>query len=229
MNTNPTSKYLSELLGTFLLVFCGCGSAIFAAPQIGFLGVSFAFGLTLLFLIYSIGPVSGCHVNPAVTLCLALANKFPKKDVLFYIVSQFAGAILGGLTLYLIASGKAGFDVSHGFATNGFGEHSPMGYSLLACCVTEIVCTTILLYAILCSTSSLSANGFAGLYIGISLVVIHLVCIPVTNASVNFARSLGVAVVEGGWALEQLWIFALTNVISAILANVLFKFTTNNK
>jgi aquaporin Z len=229
MNGTPMNRYLAELFGTFLLVLFACGSAVLAGGNIGYLGVSLTFGLTLLFLIYSIGPVSGCHVNPAVTLCLAAVDKFPKADVIPYIVAQLVGATIGGFVLYLIASGLPGFNIENGFALNGFGEHSPHKYGLIACLVTEIVMTATLLYAILASTKSYYADGFAGLSIGLTLTAIHLVSIPVTNTSVNLARSFGVAIVHGGWALEQLWLFAVAHLIAIVLTIIVFKSTHSQK
>ena len=229
MHGTPLNRYLAELFGTFLLVLFGCGSAVLAGGDIGFLGVSLTFGITLLFLIYCIGPVSGCHVNPAVTLCLAAANKFPKKDVLSYIIAQLIGAAIGGFVLHLIASGLPGFEIAKGFALNGFAEHSPRHFSMMACLVTEIVMTATLLYAILCSTKSYYAGGFAGVSIGLTLAAIHMVSIPVTNTSVNFARSFGVAIIHGDWALQQLWLFAVAHIIAIACAVTLFKLTHCNK
>ncbi|MES2252080.1 MAG: aquaporin Z [Pseudomonadota bacterium] len=225
MNGTPLNRYLAELFGTFLLVLFGCGSAILAGGDIGFLGVALTFGVTLLFLIYCIGPVSGCHVNPAVTLCLAAANKFPKTDIVGYIAAQLIGAAIGGFVLHLIASGLPGFDIAKGFALNGFGEHSPHKFSMIACLLTEIFMTATLLYAILCSTKSYYASGFAGVAIGFTLAAIHMVSIPVTNTSVNFARSFGVAIIHGGWAINELWLFAVAHVIAIALALAVFKLT----
>jgi aquaporin Z len=224
-----SNRYLTELWGTFLLVFCGCGSAILAGPQIGFLGVALCFGITLLFLIYSIGPVSGCHLNPAVTLCLTLASKFDKKDVPGYVAAQLIGAAAAGYALYAIASEHTGFNLSAGFALNGYGEHSPKGYSMMACFITEVITTTVLLYAILSSTCEKSAPGFAGLFIAAALIAIHLVAIPVTNGSFNFARTFGVAVVHGGWALTEMWFFLGTNIVAAFLAFGVYKVTHCDK
>jgi aquaporin Z len=227
MHGTPLNRYLAEFFGTFLLVLFACGSAVLAGGDIGFLGVSLTFGLTLLFLIYSIGPVSGCHVNPAVTLCLAAVNKFPKADVVGYVVSQFAGAALGGYVLFQIASGLPGFDIAKGFALNGFGEHSPHHFSATACLITEVFMTATLLYTILSTTKSYYAGGFAGVSIGLALTAIHLMSIPVTNTSVNLARSFGVAVIHGGWALEQLWLFAVAHALAIVVAIAAFKFTHN--
>lgn len=229
MNGTPLNRYLAELFGTFLLVLFGCGSAVLAGGDIGFLGVSLTFGITLLFLIYCIGPVSGCHVNPAVTLCLAAADKFPKADVIGYIIAQLIGAVIGGYVLYLIAKGLPGFDLAKGFALNGFAEHSPRKFGMTACLITEIVMTATLLYAILCSTKSYYAGGFAGVAIGLTLAAIHMVSIPVTNTSVNFARSFGVAMIHGGWAISQLWLFAAAHIIAIAAAVGVFKLTHCDK
>ena len=197
---------------------------VLAGGNIGFLGVSLTFGLALLFLIYSIGHISGCHVNPAVTLALAAIKKFPKSDILGYVLAQMIGAALAGFVLYFIASGHDGFDLKNGFALNGYGEHSPSKYGLTACLVCEIFMTATLLYTILASTKKEYASGFAGLAIGLTLAAIHLVSIPVTNTSVNLARSFGVAIVHGGWALEQLWLFAAAHLIAIVLAVTVFRF-----
>ncbi len=225
MNTNPFQRYLAEFFGTLLLVLFGCGSAVLAGSAIGFLGVSFTFGITLLFLIYSIGPVSGCHLNPAVTLCLAIVNKIPKIDVPGYLIAQCVGAVIGGYILYIIAVGAPEFALTKGFALNGFGEHSPGKYGMIACFVTEVVMTSVLLYVILASTKSYYAKGFAGLSIGLTLVAIHLVSIPVTNTSVNFARSFGVALVHGGWAMQQLWLFAAAHLLAIVVALIIYAVT----
>jgi aquaporin Z len=218
MTTNPVSRYLAELIGTCILVLIGCGTAVLAGGDVGFVGVSLAFGSALLVLVYCLGPISGCHLNPAVTLCLALTRKFPAGNVLGYIASQCLGAILGGFIIYMIATGKAGFDVQQGFALNGFGEYSPKGYTMMACLITEVVMTALLLFVILSTTHASFSTGFAGIAIGFTLTAIHLMSIPVTNTSVNFARSLGVAIFHGGWALEQLWLFAVAQVIAVFLA-----------
>ena len=189
-----------------------------AGGDIGFVGVAFAFGSALLVLAYCLGPISGCHLNPAVTLCLALTRKFPSANVVGYIASQCLGAILGGFIIYMIATGKAGFDVHQGFALNGFGEYSPRGYSMMACLITEVVMTALLLFVVLSTTHASFPAQFTGIAVGFALTAIHLVSIPVTNTSVNFARSLGVALFHGGWALEQLWLFAVAQVIAVFLA-----------
>jgi aquaporin Z len=207
------------------LVLGGCGSAVLAAgfPKvgIGLLGVSFAFGLTVLTMAYGIGHISGCHLNPAVSVGLVIAGRFPSKDLLSYIVAQVAGAIAGAGVLYLIASGKAGFDLSGGFAANGFGEHSPGGYSLLAALVAEVVLTFFFLM-ILGATDKRAPAGFAPIPIGLGLTLIHLIGIPVTNLSVNPARSTGPAVFVGGWALAQLWLFWIAPIAGAVIAGKLY-------
>lgn len=223
MSANPFTRYLSEFIGTCLLVLMGCGCAVFAGGDVGFTGVALAFGTTLLFLAYCLGPVSGCHLNPAVTLCLAFSNKFPSSNVAGYIVAQCLGAILGGFVIYMIATGKAGFDVHQGFALNGFAEHSPKGYSMMSCLITEAVMTAVLLLVILSTTNKSFPAQFAGITVGLTLTGIHLVSIPVTNTSVNIARSLGVAVFHGGWAVEQLWLFAVAHVIAIVLAIVVHR------
>lgn len=210
-------KFVAEMIGTFVLVFGGCGSAVLAGSHIGFLGVSFAFGLSLLIMAYAIGPVSGCHINPAVSIGLFLAKKINVKELGYYIVAQVIGGIIAGYTLYAVASGSEGFNLSAGFATNGFGLHSPGQYSMTAAIVVEIVLTAFLLFTIMGTTHSKFPSGFGGLAIGLMLVLIHLVGIPVTNTSVNPARSIGVAVVQGGWALEQLWVFIVAPIIGAII------------
>ncbi len=220
------SRLSAECLGTFWLVFGGCGSAVLAAgfPDlgIGFAGVALAFGLTVLTMVYAIGHVSGAHLNPAVTVGLASAGRFSWSDAVPYIVSQVVGAILASAVLYVIASGKAGFSLSAGFAANGFGEHSPGGYSLLAALVTEIVLTAMFLVIILGATDRRAPAGFAGLAIGLSLTLIHLIGIPVTNLSVNPARSTGPALFVGGWALAQLWLFWVAPMVGAVLGAFLY-------
>ena len=219
-------KYLAEFLGTFWLVLGGCGSAVLAAafPEvgIGLLGVAFAFGLSLLTMAYTIGHISGCHINPAVSVGLAAGGRFPASEVLPYAIAQVIGAILGAGVLYLIASGKPGFELG-GFASNGFAEHSPGGYSLAAALICEVVMTFMFLTIILGSTDGRSPTGFAGLLIGLGLVLIHLVSIPVTNTSVNPARSTGPALFVGGWALQQLWLFWIAPIIGAALAGINYR------
>jgi aquaporin Z len=225
MEKCQSNRYAAELIGTFMLVFLGCGSAIISGTHIGFLGVGLCFSLTLLFAIYALGPVSGCHLNPAVTLCLTLANKFDKKDIPGYMIAQLLGAAIAGFCLDFIASGHEGFDICKGFALNGYGEHSPEQYPMMICFITEVIATVILLYVILTTTSSKTSSQFAGIFIGFTLFALHMVAIPVTNGSFNFARTFGVAVVHGGWAIEQMGLFFVTNIIAAFLAVGLFKVT----
>ena len=223
----PLSKRLSaEFLGTFWLVFGGCGSAVLAAAVpplgIGFVGVALAFGLPVLTMAYAIGHISGCHLNPAVTLGLCVGRRFPVKDLLPYWVAQVIGAIAAAGVLFVIASGKAGFDVSAGFASNGYGVHSPGGYSMIAALVTEIVLTCFFLLVILGATDRRAPAGFAPIAIGLCLTLIHLIGIPVTNTSVNPARSTGPALFVGGWALEQLWLFWLAPLVGAALGGIIY-------
>src|ERR1041384_6454344 len=222
MKHNLTQRMSAEFFGTFWLVFGGCGSAGLAAalPQggIGLLVVSFAFGLSVLTMACAVGHVSGGHFNPAVTVGVFAAGRFPSKSILPYIVAQVAGAIAGAGILYLIASGKAGFDVSAGFASNGYGAHSPGGYTLVAALVCEVVMTFFFLIVILGATDERAPKGFAPIAIGLALTLIHLVSIPVTNTSVNPARSIGPAIFVGGWAISQLWLFLLAPIAGAVLA-----------
>ncbi len=217
----------AEFIGTFWLVFGGCGSAVFAAafPKlgIGFLGVAFAFGLTVLTMAYAIGHISGCHLNPAVSVGLFAGKRFPASDLMPYIIAQVAGAIAAAGILYIIASGKAGFDVHAGFASNGYGEHSPGGYSLVSCLVAEVVLTFMFLMVILGSTDRRAPLGFAPIPIGLSLTLIHLISIPITNTSVNPARSTGPALFAGGWALGQLWLFWVAPIVGAALAGFVYR------
>src|SRR5512139_4071224 len=217
-----TPKLAAEFLGTFWLVLGGCGSAVLAAafPElgIGFAGVSLAFGLTVLTGAYALGPISGGHFNPAVSVGLWAGGRFPASQLLPYIVAQVIGAIVAAGVLYLIASGKAGFSLAGGFASNGFGEHSPGKYGFGAAAITEIVMTFMFLMIILGTTHKRAPVGFAGLAIGLALVLIHLISIPVTNTSVNPARSTGPALFAGGWAIEQLWLFWVAPILGAIIA-----------
>jgi aquaporin Z len=219
-------RALAEVLGTFWLVFGGCGSAVLAAafPQvgIGLLGVSFAFGLTVLTMAYAIGHVSGCHLNPAVTIGLVVGKRFPAKEIGPYVAAQVVGAVLGAGVLYVIASGKAGFDAHAGFASNGYGDHSPGGYSMVAALVAEVVLTFVFLFVILGATDARAPKGFAPIAIGLGLTLIHLIGIPVTNLSVNPARSTGPAIFCGGWALEQLWLFWVAPIVGAAIAGVVY-------
>lgn len=217
----------AEFIGTFWLVLGGCGSAVLAAAfpdvGIGLLGVSFAFGLTVLTMAYAIGHISGCHLNPAVTIGLAVGRRFSSSEVLPYIVAQVAGAIVAAFVLYTIASGRPGFSLDGGLAANGYGEHSPGGYSLVAGLLAEIVLTMIFLFIILGSTDDRAPRGFAPIAIGLGLTLIHLIGIPVTNLSVNPARSTGPAVVVGGWALAQLWMFWVAPIAGAVLGALIYE------
>jgi aquaporin Z len=223
----------AEALGTFWLVFGGCGSAVLSAafPEvgIGLLGVAFAFGLTVLTMAYAIGHISGCHLNPAVSIGLWAGGRFPARDLVPYIVAQVVGAIIGAAVLYLIASGKAGFDVSAGFASNGYGEHSPGQYGLVSALVAEVVLTFFFLIIILGATDGRAPAGFAPIAIGLGLTLIHLIGIPVTNLSVNPARSTGPALFVGGWALAQLWLFWIAPIIGAWLAGKTYRLLGANK
>lgn len=224
---------LAEFLGTFWLVFGGCGSAVLACnfpdAGIGFVGVALAFGLTLLTMAYTIGPISGCHINPAVSVGLWAAGRFPTGKLVPYIIAQVLGGIAAGGVLYVIASGAAGFDLANGFASNGYGEHSPGGYSLTAAIVVEIVTTMFFVLVILAVTEKRVPAGFAPVAIGLALTLVHLISVPVTNASVNPARSTGVAVYVGDWAMSQLWVFWVTPLIGAILAVVAYKVISTNQ
>lgn len=221
-------QYGAEFFGTFWLVLGGCGSAVLASAfpnvGIGLLGVALAFGLTVLTMAYAIGHISGCHLNPAVSIGLWAGGRFPTKQLLPYITAQVLGGIVAGGILYLIASGKTGFDLASGFAANGYGEHSPGGYSLLSGLVTEVVMTMMFLLIILGATDKRAPAGFAPLAIGLGLTLIHLISIPVTNTSVNPARSLAVAVYVGDWAIAQLWLFWLAPIVGAILGAMIYRF-----
>lgn len=226
-------KYVAELLGTFWLVLGGCGSAVLAAAYpdlgIGFAGVAFAFGLTVLTMAYAIGHISGCHLNPAISIGLWAGGRFQTKELAPYIIAQVIGAIAAGGVLYLIASGKEGFDLAGGFASNGFGAHSPGGYSLLAALVCEVVMTMMFLLVIMGATDKRVPPGFAPLAIGLCLTLIHLISIPVTNTSVNPARSTGVAVFAGGWAIGQLWLFWVAPIVGAVLGAFIYKYIGSNQ
>jgi aquaporin Z len=224
----PIAKRLTaEFIGTLWLVLGGCGSAVLAAAfpglGIGFAGVALAFGLTVLTMAYAIGHVSGCHLNPAVSIGLCAGGRFPVRDLVPYIVAQVLGGIAGAAVLYAIASGRAGFDLAGGFASNGYGEHSPGGYALGACLCTEVVMTFGFLFVILGATHGRAPKGFAPIAIGLCLTLIHLISIPVTNTSVNPARSTGPALFAGGWALSQLWLFWVAPIIGAVLAGVVYR------
>jgi aquaporin Z len=224
-------RVFAELLGTFWLVFAGCGTAVFSARfptlGVGFAGIALAFGLSVLTIAYAIGHISGAHLNPAVTAGLVAARKFPKDELLPYIAGQLVGAIIASSVLYLIASGKAGFALSDGFGANGYGLHSPAGFSFTACLLSEFVLTFMFLMIILGSTSIQAPKGFAPLAIGLGLTLIHLISIPITGTSVNPARSTAPALFVGGWALQQLWLFWLAPIAGAISAGALFRMFTH--
>ncbi|WP_306547481.1 aquaporin Z [Desulfobulbus sp.] len=221
-------RYVAETFGTFWLVFGGCGSAVLSAafPEvgIGLLGVSLAFGLTVLTMAYAIGHISGCHLNPAVSIGLWVGGRFPANQLLPYIAAQVIGGVLAGGALYLIASGKAGFELSAGFASNGYGAHSPGGYSLAAALIAEVLLTMMFLLVILGSTDARAPKGMAPVAIGLCLTLIHLISIPVTNTSVNPARSLGVALYVGDWALAQLWAFWVAPIAGAVLGALVYRY-----
>lgn len=221
-------KYLAEFIGTFWLVLGGCGSAVLAAAfpdvGIGLLGVSLAFGLTVMTMAYAIGHISGCHLNPAVTVGLWAGGRFPAKEVAPYILAQVVGGIVGAGALYLIATGKAGFDVAGGFASNGFGDHSPGGYGMVAALVAEVVMTMMFILIIMGATDKRAPAGFAPIAIGLGLTLIHLISIPVTNTSVNPARSTAVAIFVGDWAVAQLWLFWVAPIVGGALGAVIYRF-----
>jgi aquaporin Z len=234
------NKLIAEFFGTFWLVFGGCGSAVLAAMflttgdnpvqlGIGFVGVSLAFGLTVMTMAYAIGHISGCHLNPAVTVGLVVAGRHPKSEMIPYFVAQVIGGIAGAAVLYLIASGKEGFSTAGGFASNGFGEHSPGGYSMVAALVAEIVLTFFFLLIILGATDKRAPAGFAPIAIGLGLTLIHLIGIPVTNLSVNPARSTGPAIFVGSWAIAQLWLFWVAPIIGAVLAGIVYPLISGGK
>src|SRR5271163_3619981 len=221
-----SKRAVAEFFGTFWLVFRGCGpaglDAAFPPLGIGFLGVALAFGLTVLTMAFAIGHISGCHLNPAVSAGLVVGKRFPASELLPYVVAQVLGGIAGAGTLYVIASGKAGFDVSGGFASNGYGAHSPGGYSTVACLVAEVVLTFFFLMIIMGSTDKRAPAGFAPIAIGFGLTLIHLIGIPVTNLSVNPARSTGPALFVGGWAVAQLWLFWIAPIAGAAIAGIVY-------
>jgi aquaporin Z len=223
-------KYAAEGIGTFWLTFAGCGSAVLAAAfpdvGIGLLGVSLAFGLTVLTMAYAIGHISGCHLNPAVTIGLAAGGRFPASQIAPYVIAQVAGAAVAAGVLYLVASGGPGFDLAKGFAANGYGEHSPGKYTLFAGLVTEVVLTMMFLFIIMGATHGKAPVGFAPIAIGLGLTLIHLVGIPVTNTSVNPARSTGPALFVGGWALAQLWLFWVAPIIGGVLGGILYRWVS---
>lgn len=218
-------KYIAELIGTFSLVLIGCGSAVIAGEYIGFLGISFAFGLVLLALVFTIGGISGCHVNPAVTIGMLIVGKIKSKDAGFYIIFQCVGAIIAAGVLLLIVSGQPDYVLSiNGLGQNGYESFSPAGFSMISCFITEVVLTALFIFIILGSTSKFAPNGFAGISIGFSLAFIHIVGIPITGTSVNPARSLGPAIFVGTTALSQLWLFIAAPIIGGIIAAIIWKF-----
>jgi aquaporin Z len=228
-----TRRLGAEFFGTFWLVLGGCGSAVLAAafPEvgIGLLGVALAFGLTVLTMAFAIGHISGCHLNPAVTFGLVAGGRFPAKDLIPYVIAQVIGGIAAAFVLHVIASGAAGFDVASGFASNGYGEHSPGGYSLVSALVCEIVMTFMFLFVIMGSTDEKAPEGFAPIAIGLCLTLIHLISIPVTNTSVNPARSTGVALFAGGWAIQQLWLFWVAPIVGGVLGGIVYRILGSSK
>jgi aquaporin Z len=227
------NKLGAEFFGTFWLVLGGCGSAVLAAAfpnvGIGLLGVALAFGLTVLTMAFAIGHISGCHLNPAVTCGLVAGGRFPAKDLAPYIITQVLGGLAGAGVLYIIASGAAGFDITAGFASNGYGEHSPGGYSLASGLICEIVMTFMFLFVIMGATDERAPKGFAPIAIGLCLTLIHLISIPITNTSVNPARSTGVALFVGGWAVQQLWLFWVAPIIGGVLGGIVYRILGNSK
>lgn len=229
MSVSLTKRCAAEAFGTFWLVVGGCGSAVLAASYIGILGVALAFGLTVLTMAYAIGHISGCHLNPAVTVGLMVGGRFPKSEVVQYIVSQVIGAILGAAVIYAIASGTSGFSLAAGFAANGYGAHSPAGYNMLAALIAEVVLTFFFLLIILGATDKRAPAGFAPIAIGLGLTLIHLISIPVTNTSVNPARSLSQAIFVGGWALQQVWLFWVAPIVGAVIAGIVYPRLSSEK
>ena len=223
-------KYLAEFIGTFSLVFIGCGSAVIAGYNIGYLGISFAFGLTLLIMVYTIGGISGCHINPAVSIAMLIAGKIKSKDTVLYIIMQCLGAVVAAGVLLVIASGQPSYSLElNGLGQNGYGDLSPAGYSLLACFIAELVLTFLFLLVIFGSTSKKIPAGFAGIPIGFSLVIIHIVGIPITGTSVNPARSFGPAILVGGETLGQLWLFWIAPIIGCIIAAIIWRYVLEEK
>jgi aquaporin Z len=230
MKSDDCKKYAAELIGTAALVLIGCGSAAIAGHYIGNVGIAFAFGLTVLVMVYAVGNISGCHINPAITVAMLVAGKIKGKDAIWYVVSQCIGAIIGAGILLAIAKGLPGYSTAvNGLGQNGFGVHSPAGYSLGACFVAELVLTALFLFVIFGSLSEKAPKGFAGISIGFTLVLIHLVAIPITGTSVNPARSLGPAVFVGGDALPQLWLFWVAPIVGGILAAIIWKYAFAQK
>ena len=225
VSNNTMRKYVAELLGTFALVFFGCGSAVFAGKYIGFLGIAFAFGIVVLVMVYAIGPISGCHINPAITISMLVARKISSRDAINYIIVQCIGAVLGAGVLLLIASGMPGYSIAqNGLGQNGYDASSPAGFTLIAGFIAEVVLTFFFLLVIFGATSKEAPNGFAGIAIGFTLFIIHLVGIPITGTSVNPARSIGPAVFAGGTAISQLWVFLVAPIIGAILAAIVWMY-----
>ena len=230
MKGDDCKKYAAELIGTAALVLIGCGSAVIAGQHVGFLGIAFAFGLTVLVMVYAIGNISGCHINPAITVAMLVAGKIKGKDAIAYIIAQCIGAIIGAGILLAIAKGLPSYSLAdNGLGQNGFGAHSPAGYAMWACFVAELVLTALFLFVIFGSTSEKAPKGFAGISIGFTLVLIHIVGIPITGTSVNPARSLGPAVFVGGEALPQLWLFWVAPLVGGILAAIIWKYAFAQK
>ncbi|OPX62823.1 MULTISPECIES: aquaporin Z [unclassified Methanoregula] len=222
---SDTNKYLAELIGTFVLVFIGCGSAVIAGKEVGFLGISLAFGIAVLVMVYAIGPISGCHINPAITIAMLVNGKITSKDAGVYIICQCIGAIIAAVLLLVIMSGLPSYNIAvNGLGQNGYGEASPGGFPLMSGLIAEVILTFIFLMVIFGATSKAAPAGFAGIAIGLSLAIIHIVGIPVTGVSVNPARSLGPALLVGGTALAQLWLFIVAPIIGAVLAAVVWKY-----
>ena len=222
---SDTNKYLAELLGTFVLVFMGCGSAVIAGEKVGFLGIALAFGLSVLVMVYAIGPISGCHINPAITIAMLLNGKISGKDAGVYIICQCIGAIIAAALLLVIMTGHPGYDIAvNGLGQNGYGDKSPAGFSMMSGLIAEVVLTFIFLIVIFGATSKAAPAGFAGGAIGLSLALIHIVGIPITGVSVNPARSIGPALLVGGAAISQLWLFIIAPIIGAVLAAVVWKY-----
>ncbi len=217
-------KYAAELIGTAVLVFMGCGSVVIAGEKVGFLGIALAFGLSVLVMVYAIGPISGCHINPAITIAMLAAGKIKAKDALGYIIAQFIGGIAAAFALLQVAQRRGGYSLAtNGLGQNGYGVHSPMGYSLVGCLTAEIILTALFLFVIFGATSKNAPQGFAGLAIGLTLTLIHIVGIPITGTSVNPARSFGPALAVGGEALSQVWLFIVAPVVGGIIAAVVWK------
>lgn len=222
---SDNKKYLAELLGTFVLVFFGCGSAVVAGSQVGFLGISFAFGLSVLVMVYAIGPISGCHINPAITIAMLVNGKISSKDAAIYIVVQCIGAVIASLLLLTVMTGHPGYVLAtNGLGQNGFDAASPGNFSMMSGLIAEVILTFAFLMVIFGATSKAAPAGFAGIAIGLSLTLIHIVGIPITGTSVNPARSLGPALVVGGTALAQLWLFIVAPIIGALIAAVVWKY-----